>query len=75
MGRKDPELTAMIITGSFKRGLKVLNPTHGSGWFIQMLSTPKLTQQRWNPTNGSWWIVQVPSKKGFEVSTHSHGWD
>src|SRR6185295_7006315 len=38
-----------------------------------MLSTPKFTQQRWNPTNGSWWIVQIPSKKGFEVSTHCRG--
>jgi len=51
------------------------NPTHGSGWFFQMLSTPKLTQWPWNPTNGSWWIVQISSKKGFEVSTHCREWD
>jgi len=35
------------------------NPTNGSWWIVQILSTYKRLWNRLNPTNGSWWFVQV----------------
>src|SRR2546428_12653188 len=34
------------------------NPTHGSGWIVQVRPTTSVTEFL-NPTNGSWWIVQI----------------
>jgi len=74
------DLTALGVKVFFRLGPRPtasevrINPTHGSGWIIQMVSTRNLKSRGWNPTNGSWWIVQILSK-GSEVSTHCHGWD
>ena len=53
---------------------KVLNTTHGSGWFIQILSTPTLNR-RSNPTQRQLVDCSNAVYKGFEVSTHCRGWD
>jgi hypothetical protein len=37
------------------------NPTHGSGWIFQILSTMSHVYGVLNPTNGSWWMVQILS--------------
>jgi len=38
------------------------NPTHGRRWFVQILSTKRLSWSSLsNPTNGSWWMVQILS--------------
>src|SRR5215210_5438062 len=43
------------------------NPTNGSWWIVQILSTnPHRTD--FNPTNGSWWIFQI-------LSTNPHRTD
>jgi len=39
-----------------------LNPTHGSGWMIQILSTRETGFSR-NPTHGSGWMVQILSTR------------
>src|SRR5687767_10003703 len=35
------------------------NPTHGSGWIVQVRPTKVDAMKNPNPTNGSWWLVQV----------------
>jgi len=50
--------TAMFFLYARALHKKSENPTHGSGWIIQMHSS-ETTNRRLNPTNGSWWIVQV----------------
>jgi hypothetical protein len=42
--------------------MKLLNPTNGSWWFVQILSKNAQLAEFPNPTNGSWWIVQILSK-------------
>src|SRR6185369_2957330 len=53
---------------------KVLNTAHGSGWFIQILSTTTL-KRRSNPTQRQLVDCSTAVWKGFEVSTHCRGWD
>src|SRR5215218_6798123 len=45
---------------------KLRNPTHGSGWIVQMLSKTKYKGTPSNPTNGSWWIIQMLSKTKYK---------
>ena len=37
------------------------NPTHGSGWILQILSTETAPPRSRNPTHGSGWILQFLS--------------
>jgi hypothetical protein len=48
---------------ALRRGFaQKVNPTHGSGWMVQIFSTSKPARSVCaNPTNGSWWIVQILS--------------
>ncbi len=40
-----------------------LNPTHGSGWMVQIVSTlNEAAVNSLNPTHGSGWIVQILSR-------------
>ena len=44
-----------------KRSQLVGNPTDGSPWIIQILSTASAAKRGGNPTDGSPWIVQILS--------------
>src|SRR5262245_9421454 len=43
--------------------IKLPNPTHGSVWFVQVLSTKQHSSKNRNSTHGSVWMVQVLSNK------------
>src|SRR3989442_13448436 len=59
------------VGGSFRPSLQMnavdyfLNPTHGSGWIVQVQSTQmRIVGNSWNTTHGSGWIVQAqPTKR------------
>ncbi len=62
----------------FKRCQRVGNPTDGSPWIIQILSTRE-TDFPPNPTHGSGWLVQIlfTWKTGFSSESHptqGRGW-
>ena len=47
-----------------------LNPTNGSWWMVQILSTWEDLRNLENPTNGSWWdFPQWPEVGGTELQT------
>jgi len=56
--RRSPEKAANAGEGLCTKGS---NPTHGSGWIFQILSTMSHVYEVLNPTNGSWWMVQIHS--------------
>ncbi len=44
-------------------GKRAPNPTHGSGWIVQIFSAVSHVKRARNPTHGSGWIVQILSTK------------
>jgi hypothetical protein len=51
---------------------KLSNPTHGSGWMVQIQPTYVQARSEMNPTNGSWWIVQIrPAKQSGRAHSNS----
>ena len=49
------------LYGVEKLCTKSENPTHGSGWMVQVPSTRERSQELGNPPHGSGGIVQVPT--------------
>ena len=54
---------------------KVLNSTHGSGWFGSGPFYRQILNGTLIPPTGSGWILQILSDKGLEQSTNCRWWD
>ena len=56
-----------------------LNPTNGSWWIVQILSTKEDLRNLRKSTNGSWWIVQIqPTRVSLRIlvnPTNGSWWD
>src|SRR5262245_28879891 len=69
------------VGGSFKSNLQqgeptARNPTHGSGWIVQVQPTTRRPRDSSNPTHGSGWIIQVQptARRADGQESHPREW-